>query len=208
MGSGFLALVLHAHLPFVRHPEHEDFLEEDWLFEAITESYLPLIAMMQRLVRDEVPVKLTMTVTPTLCAMLGDELLRARYVRYLDRALELAAREMERNKDDAHLRALAECFLMDEEFLHAFRRCPAHAVVADIRIGTSDGYDLLKAIRDTNAEYKGFTPVIAVTGFASQEDKDRAIAAGFSGYFAKPFNPAEVVEAVGELLSHPQNLAA
>ena len=58
MGSGFLALVLHAHLPFVRHPEHEDFLEEDWLFEAITESYLPLIAMMERLVRDEVPFKL------------------------------------------------------------------------------------------------------------------------------------------------------
>ena len=110
MGSGFLALVLHAHLPFVRHPEHEDFLEEDWLFEAITESYLPLIAMMQRLVRDEVPFKLTMTVTPTLCAMLGDELLRARYVRYLDRALELAAREMERNKDDAHLRALGEFY--------------------------------------------------------------------------------------------------
>ena len=110
MGSGYLALVLHAHLPFVRHPEHEDFLEEDWLFEAITESYLPLIAMMQRLVRDEVPFKLTMTVTPTLCAMLQDELLRERYVRYLDRALDLAAREVERNKDDAHLRALGEFY--------------------------------------------------------------------------------------------------
>ena len=39
MSSGYLALVLHAHLPFVRHPEHEEFLEEDWLFEAITETY-------------------------------------------------------------------------------------------------------------------------------------------------------------------------
>src|SRR5438128_7403815 len=110
MGSGFLALVLHAHLPFVRHPEHEDFLEEDWLFEAITESYVPLIGMMERLVRDEVPFKLTMTVTPTLCAMLQDELLRERYVRYLDRALDLAAREMERNENDAQLRALAEFY--------------------------------------------------------------------------------------------------
>ena len=86
MATGYLALILHAHLPFVRHPEHEDFLEEDWFFEAITESYVPLIGMMQRLVRDEVPFKLTMTVTPTLCAMLQDELLRERYVRYLDRA--------------------------------------------------------------------------------------------------------------------------
>ena len=52
MSSGYLALILHAHLPFVRHPEHEEFLEEDWLFEAITETYIPLLAMMQRLVRD------------------------------------------------------------------------------------------------------------------------------------------------------------
>ena len=51
MSSGSLALVLHAHLPFVRHPEHEEFLEEEWLFEAITETYLPLIVMMQRLNR-------------------------------------------------------------------------------------------------------------------------------------------------------------
>ncbi len=104
MSSGHLALVLHAHLPFVRHPEHEEFLEEEWLFEAITETYLPLIAMMQRLVRDGVPFQLTMTVTPTLCAMLQDQLLRERYVGYLDRAIELAAREIERNRDDEPLR--------------------------------------------------------------------------------------------------------
>jgi len=40
---GSLALVLHAHLPFVRHPEHESFHEENWLFEAISESYVPLL---------------------------------------------------------------------------------------------------------------------------------------------------------------------
>ena len=32
---GYLSVVLHAHLPYVRHPEHADFLEEDWLYEAI-----------------------------------------------------------------------------------------------------------------------------------------------------------------------------
>jgi len=45
---GYLALVLHAHLPFVRHPEHERFLEETWLFEAITEAYLPLLQLLDR----------------------------------------------------------------------------------------------------------------------------------------------------------------
>ena len=42
-----LALVLHAHLPFVRHPAHEDFLEERWLFEAVVESYLPLLRVLE-----------------------------------------------------------------------------------------------------------------------------------------------------------------
>ena len=110
MATGSLALILHAHLPFVRHPEHDEFLEEDWLFEAITETYLPLIGMMQRLIRDDVPFQLTMTVTPTLCAMLQDQLLRDRYLRYLDRSIDLAEREMERNRHDEPLRRLSEFY--------------------------------------------------------------------------------------------------
>src|ERR1039458_8065000 len=80
MACGPLALILHAHLPFVRHPEHESFLEEDWLFEAISETYIPLLVMMQGLVRDGIPFKLTMSITPTLCAMLRDPLLQERYM--------------------------------------------------------------------------------------------------------------------------------
>ena len=49
MPQGYLALVLHAHLPFVRHPEYDEFLEEDWFFEAITETYIPLVNMMDGL---------------------------------------------------------------------------------------------------------------------------------------------------------------
>src|SRR6266567_3299687 len=108
---GHLALILHAHLPFVRHPEHEHFLEEDWLFEAITESYIPLLRMMQRLVSDDVPFKLTMSITPTLCAMLQDTLLRERYVRHLDLLIDLAERECKRNRHDLRLRELAGFYL-------------------------------------------------------------------------------------------------
>ena len=110
MPSGCFALVLHAHLPFVRHPELPEFLEEDWLFEAITETYLPLIAMMQRLIAKDVPFKLSMTLSPTLCAMLRDSLLQDRFLRYLDRSIDLAAREIERNPKDAQLRALAQFY--------------------------------------------------------------------------------------------------
>jgi 1,4-alpha-glucan branching enzyme len=107
---GYLALILHAHLPFVRHPEHDHFLEEDWLFEAITESYIPLLRMMQRLVDDRVPFKLTMSITPTLCAMLQDQLLRERYIRHLDLLVDFAARERKRNRNDLPLRELANFY--------------------------------------------------------------------------------------------------
>src|ERR1700738_4736543 len=120
MGNGHLALILHAHLPFVRHPEHEHFLEEDWFFEAVTETYIPLLNMMQRLVRDAVPFKLTMSLTPTLCAMLNDELLRDRYLRHLDLLVDLAEREVKRNRDHEQLLTLSEFYL---EHFHETRRC-------------------------------------------------------------------------------------
>src|SRR5881394_952577 len=104
---GHFALILHAHLPFVRHPEHEHFLEEEWLFEAITETYIPLLRMMQRLVDDFVPFKLTMSITPTLCAMLQDQLLCERYVRHLELLIDLAAREKRRNQNQAGLAELS-----------------------------------------------------------------------------------------------------
>jgi len=107
---GHFALILHAHLPFVRHPEHEHFLEEEWLFEAITETYIPLLRMMQRLVDDFVPFKLTMSITPTLCAMLQDQLLRERYVQHLELLIDLAARERKRNRKHPQLRELAEFY--------------------------------------------------------------------------------------------------
>ncbi len=89
---GSMALVLHAHLPYVRHPEHPLFLEEDWLYEAITETYVPLLAMMDSLRRDGVPFRLTMSLTPPLCEMLADPLLRERYAARLDALIELATR--------------------------------------------------------------------------------------------------------------------
>ncbi len=104
--SNFL-IVLHAHLPFVRHAEYNRFLEEDWLFEAITETYLPLIDMMNRLADDNVDFRLTFTVTPTLASMLCDELLQNRYVMHLDRLIELSGKEIERTKGDSAFQALA-----------------------------------------------------------------------------------------------------
>jgi 1,4-alpha-glucan branching enzyme len=50
--KGHFILLLHAHLPYVRHPEHEYSLEENWLFEAIREMYIPLLDALEEMVND------------------------------------------------------------------------------------------------------------------------------------------------------------
>jgi 1,4-alpha-glucan branching enzyme len=107
---GYLCLVLHAHLPFVRHPEYEDFLEEDWLYEAITETYIPLLEVFEGLERDGVDWRMTMSVTPTLAAMLCDPLLQSRYVRHIDNLLALAGKEVERTRWQPEFFPLAQMY--------------------------------------------------------------------------------------------------
>jgi len=91
--KGYLALVLHAHLPYVRHPEHENFLEERWFYEAITETYIPLIKAFERLEKDHVPFRITISLSPTLLSMLADPLLQQRYLKHLDKLIGLADKE-------------------------------------------------------------------------------------------------------------------
>ncbi|HTT58246.1 MAG TPA: 1,4-alpha-glucan branching protein domain-containing protein [Opitutaceae bacterium] len=88
-----LAILLHAHLPDCRRPDDPASLEETWFFEALTESYLPLIRMLDRLARDGIAARLTLSLSPTLLGMLADPALRERYRRRLAATAELAARD-------------------------------------------------------------------------------------------------------------------
>ena len=105
--QSYFSLVLHAHLPYVRHPEHEHFLEENWLYEAITETYLPLIQIMDGWLRDGMDTRLTLTLSPTLCSMLLDPLLQDRYVRHLQGLLELVEKELVRTHWDQAFQPLS-----------------------------------------------------------------------------------------------------
>ena len=98
MTQGYWIPVLHSHLPFVKHPEYEYFLEEQWLFEAIDECYIPLLKNLKKLVDEGVDFRLTTSVTPPLAEMLKDELLMQKYGRHLDTMIELGNREIERTK--------------------------------------------------------------------------------------------------------------
>jgi len=125
MEKGYLAIVLHAHLPFVRHPEHEYFLEENWLYEAITETYIPLLDVFEGLNRDGVDFRITLSLTPPLIAMLKDTLLQDRYLKHLNRLIELSYKEMMRTKGGGFY-PLAEMyhqrFLRDRDIYEGYGR--------------------------------------------------------------------------------------
>ena len=78
--KGYLAIILHTHLPYVKHPEDKNALEQRWLYEAITESYIPLLQMFRGLQKDGVACRITFSLTPPLLEMLADPVMQQLYV--------------------------------------------------------------------------------------------------------------------------------
>lgn len=125
--NGYLQIVLHAHLPFVRHPENPYHLEENWLFEAILETYLPIIEVLQGLDRDGIPGRITLSVSQPLMAMLDDDLLRDRFEAHLGRLIQLATQEVTRTESDGDFGPVARFYLsrlirLRDLYLHGLGR--------------------------------------------------------------------------------------
>jgi 1,4-alpha-glucan branching enzyme len=104
---GTFALVLHSHLPYVLS---HDRLEEEWLLEAVVESYLPLISLLERLVLLGISPKITIGLTPVLLEQLAAPQFPRLFLSYLEEKGR-AAREDQRifrNRKADHLARLAE----------------------------------------------------------------------------------------------------
>ena len=95
-GESCVNLILHAHSPYVRHLEYPRFLEENWLFESLNESYIPLLRMLMELADAGVAYKLSICFSPTLCTMLTDVPLQERFVDYMTSRIELGGKEVVR----------------------------------------------------------------------------------------------------------------
>ncbi len=120
--KGYVTFILHAHLPFIHHPESEDYLEEQWLFEAMSETYIPLLLNFKKLEEEGVKFRLTMTMTPPLLYMLDNKLLQERYIKYLKKHIELAEKEIKRTNYDQRLNSLAQYYFdRYSNDLHVFR---------------------------------------------------------------------------------------
>ena len=87
--GGALALVLHAHLPYVRSARPGS-LEEDWFFQALLECYLPLIEVLEAAAGDPAQApRITIGLSPTLLSLLSDPDLIQRFPGWLNARLDL-----------------------------------------------------------------------------------------------------------------------
>ncbi|WP_457681504.1 glycoside hydrolase family 57 protein [Thermovibrio sp.] len=155
--KGYFTLVLHHHLPFVKHPEYDYFHEENWLFEAVSEVYVPLIKVFRKLREERVKVKAVVSLTPPLCEMLSDPLLKRKFEKFLERSIELAYKEVERTKGEPKLNALAKMYLerfkevlksyqeLSGEVLKAYGELQSEGVLEIITCGATHG--LLPALQ-------------------------------------------------------------
>ena len=72
------------------------YLEESWLFEAISETYIPLLSSFFKLIEEGIDFRITMSLTPPILGMLDNTLLKQRYIIYLKEKIKLSALEIDK----------------------------------------------------------------------------------------------------------------
>ncbi len=88
-----------------------------------------------------------------------------------------------------------------EEAMHAIAERPPSLLVSDIGMPGEDGYALIARIRALPAESGGLLPAVAVTAFTRDDDRARALRAGYTAHVAKPIDPAALVTLVSNVTS-------
>jgi 1,4-alpha-glucan branching enzyme len=108
MTAGGFSFVLHAHIPYVRKAGVWPFGEE-WLFEVMADTYIPLIRMLEDIPAPGKPL-LSIGLTPVLLEQLADGYIKQRFEQYLYQRLDLCAKDMEHHRDRPQRRELARMY--------------------------------------------------------------------------------------------------
>lgn len=164
MKQGYWLGVLHSHLPFVKHPEYDFYLEEQWLFEAIEECYIPLLRNLKRLEEEGIYVRLSVSVTPPLIEMFNDAVLSEKFCLRLNRQLELAAKELERLEGDPfyetalyyheRFRSISDFFygFLEKNILNGYRYFERNGMLEIITCGATHGFLPLLSVNEKAVE--------------------------------------------------------
>ena len=108
--KGYFTFVLHTHLPYVRKHGRWPFGEE-WLYEAMSETYLPLLMEFERLRSSGVRFQLVINITPVLAEQLADDYIKVEFEEYLLRRIEATEKDLKSGKyDEKAVRASLDHF--------------------------------------------------------------------------------------------------
>ena len=146
VANGALALVLHAHLPYVRGAAPQS-LEEDWFFQALIECYLPLLDTLEAAAADPLQeARLTMGLSPTLLSLLADRTLQSRFPAWVEARLTLLKQAPDDREEAAsdlglsfqkHLQAWKDC---DGDLISRFAALQRQGVLDLLTCGATHGY--------------------------------------------------------------------
>jgi len=110
-----IVLLLNTTQEYIRHIQEEDLKkyapENNRLFEAITDTYIPLLWMFEKLEEDMIPFKIQMILPPVLCTLLEDTVVQAQYVEWLTKAELFCTKEVKRVSKNKNVQALAQARL-------------------------------------------------------------------------------------------------
>jgi len=106
-------------------------------------------------------------------------------------------------QSDLHITAVASA----AEAIKAIEQVKPDILISDIGMPEEDGYDLIRKVRRLSPENGGHIPAIALTGYASLQDRDRALRAGYQEHLSKPVDIDELFELVKNILDKENHAA-
>lgn len=86
------------------------------------------------------------------------------------------------------------------EALGVFSEELPDVLISDIGMPDEDGYEFIRKLRELPPEKGGKTPAIALTGYASRKDRERALTAGYQQHMAKPIEQSDMIAAIAALV--------
>jgi PAS domain S-box-containing protein len=95
-----------------------------------------------------------------------------------------------------HFGAIAKASASAAEALSELDRFRPDVLVADIGMPIEDGYSLIRKIRARPVDHGGLTPAIALTAYAGDANKQRALETGYQKHMTKPADPNELASAI------------
>ncbi len=96
MSDKKLIIVIAAEQGYIRNQKTDEGFsaQNDILFGAITDTYIPLLNLFTKLSAENIPFKLGLVLSPVLCTLLSDEVVQEQYINYLDRRIALGDVEL------------------------------------------------------------------------------------------------------------------